>query len=104
MRSASVALGASSTTIPFSGKTSPSARIAVEAFIGSVSSTSNGGSSGCGGVRPFELGNASISASSVSRTSATSASPIGARAASSGSLVITTSRAPSGSSGPGMFG
>ena len=38
----------------------------------------------------------------VSLTSATSASPIGARAASSGSLVIATSFAPSGSSGPGM--
>ncbi len=47
---------------------------------------------------------ASASAASVSATSATIASPIGARAASSGSLVMATRLVPSASSGPGMFG
>ena len=51
--------------------------------------------------RPAHRGH---SASSVSPGSATIASPIGARAASSGSDVMATSAAPSGSSGPGMFG
>ena len=49
-----------------------------------------------------DSGTASTSAARVRATSATIASPIGARAASSGSLVIATSSAPSGSSGPGM--
>ncbi len=76
----------------------------VEGLSGSLGGISCGPGFGSGAGR-LDSGTASASsASRVSFTSATIASPIGARAASSGSLVIATSFAPSGSSGPGMYG
>ena len=103
MRSASVLAGDSSTTIPSSGKTSARAEWTVEESSGSAAGISCGPWFGSGAGRE-DSGTASSSASRVSPTSATIASPIGARTASSGSLVIATSSAPSGSSGPGMCG
>ena len=89
--------------MPSSGKTSARAAWTALGLSGSVSSTASGGGSGSGASRS-DSGTASDSAARVNPTSATIASPIGARAASSGSLVIATSEAPSGSSGPGMWG
>jgi hypothetical protein len=103
LRSASVAEGDSTTAIPCSGKTSPSAATAVDGLIGSDSGAGSGAGRASGAERP-DSGTSASSAFSVRATSATIASPIGARAASSGSLVMATSEAPSGSSGPGMFG
>ena len=96
-------VGDSSTTIPSSGRTSPSAVCTVEGLSGSVGGISPGGWFGSGTGR-LDSGTAASSASRVSLTSATIASPIGARTASSGSLVIATSFAFSGSSRPGMCG
>ena len=87
--------------MPSSGKTSASAECTVEELSGSVGRDFARAGFGSGAGRE-DSGAASSSASRVSFTSATIASPIGARAASSGSLVIATSFAPSGSSGPGM--
>jgi len=101
LRSARVLAGDSSTTIPSSGKTSAKAECTVEELSGSSAGISVGPGFGSGAGRE-DSGTVSSSASRVSFTSATMASPIGARAASSGSLVIATSFAPSGSSGPGM--
>ncbi len=73
----------------------------VEELSGSLGGISCGPGFGSGAGRE-DSGRSASSAARVSFTSATIASPIGARAASSGSLVIATSFAPSGSSGPGM--
>ena len=95
--------GDSRTTIASSGRTSASAVWTVEGLSGSLAGISPGPGFGSGAGRA-DSGTAASSASRVSLTSATIASPIGARTASSGSLVIATSFAPSGSSGPGMCG
>ena len=95
--------GDSTTTIPSSGKTSARAATAADALIGSDSGAGSAGGDRSGGSRS-EIPISPSTATSVNRTSATIASPIGARAASSGSLVIATSDAPSGRSEPGMFG
>ena len=73
--------------------TSPSAVWTVEGLSGSVAGISCGPGLGSGAGR-VDSGTASSSAARVSATSATIASPIGARAASSGSLVIATSSRP----------
>ncbi len=93
--------GDSSTTIPSSGSASPRVAWTVEGLSGSDSGGATGAPNGSGAGRSEE-GRISISASSVSFASATIASPIGARAASSGSLVTWTSDVPSGRSRPGM--
>jgi hypothetical protein len=76
---------------------------AADALIGSDSSGGSG-SGRRGGSSASDWSSFASSASSVRTGSATSASPIGARAASSGSLVTATSEVPSASGGPGMFG
>ena len=86
------------------GRPRPSAVCTVEGLSGSLGGISCGPWFGSGAGRGRLGHGSSSSAARVSLTSATSASPIGARAASSGSLVIATSFAPSGSSGPGDVG
>ena len=96
--------GDSSTTIPSSGKTSARAECTVEELSGSLGRQLLRARRSAPAPGARTRGTASSSAARLSPTSATIASPIGARAASSGSLVIATSSAPSGSSGPGMWG
>ena len=86
------------------GRPRPGRECTVEELSGSARPGSPAGPRFGSGAGAADSGTASSSASRVSPTSATIASPIGARAASSGSLVIATSSAPSGSSGPGMYG
>ena len=95
--------GDSSTTTPSAGITCASVAWTAAGLSGKESSGVSGAASTGGAVRSAGLA-ASASAASVSATSATRASPIGALAASSGSLVIATSRVPAASSGPGMLG
>jgi hypothetical protein len=95
LRKASVLDGASQATTAFSGNSRARIAAAVDALMGSVSSTTTGSGRACGASRSVSS-TCSSSAASASRGSATIASPIGARAASSGSSVICTSPAPSG--------
>ena len=95
--------GDSSTMIASSGSFSLRIRQTVEGLSGSLISISGASGSSDGGSRSL-VPAAATRAWRVSLTSATIASPIGARAASSGSDVIATSFVPSARNSPGKYG